>query len=232
MMKRLLALALALVLVLAMTACGETGPTQQDAKDCLTATMDLMLTGEYDENYEFSDMTREEAMQMRADTFEEGFVDAFLGSLDLGDISLSDDYLNQLAQQLLDYTNKGLSKVTYTIGEGEQNDAGYSFPVTLNPIELYNIDDFPVEDKAMEYAQANLAKLQAMSQADMQADLMMAVMDMLVDHLNTALDDPKAVDPVDVNIQVNISEDGLVEVDGDSLSDAMETMMNTMVPSE
>ena len=215
-----------------MTACGSSAPTADDAQKCLQATLDLMLTGEYDENYEFSDMTREEAMAMRAETFEEGFVDSFLESLDLGDITLPDDYLNGLAQQLLDYTNQGLSKVTYTIGEAEQNDSGFAFPVTFQPIALYDIDDFPVEDKAMEYAQANLSKLQAMSEADMQADLMMAVMDMLVEFLNTDLENPKSVDPIDVTIQVDISEDGLVEVNEDSLSDAMETMMNGMVPSE
>ena len=232
MKKRLLALALALALVLSMTACGSSGPTQQDAKECLQATMDLMLTGEYDENYEFSDMTREEAMAMRADTFEEGFVDSFLESLDLGDITLPEDYLNGLAKKLLDYTNLGLSKVTYTIGEGEQNDAGYSFPVTFNPIAMYDIGDFPIEDKAMEYAQANMSKLQSMSQADMQADLMMAVMDMLVEQLMSDLDNPKNVDPVDVNVQVNITEDNLVEVDGDSLDDAMTTMMEAMIPED
>ena len=228
MKKRILAVVLALAFALSMTACGSSAPTQQDAEDCLKAILDLMLTGDYDENYEFSDMTRDEAMAMRNDKFEEGFVDAFLESLDLGDIAVSDEYKNDLAKKLLDYTNQGLSKVTYTIDGWEQTDEGFTGTVTFNPIKLYQVDEADVESMAMEYAQANMAKLQAMSEADMQADLLTHVMDQMVDYLVKGLDSPEAADPVTTTIKVLV-EDNTVQVDPDSLDTALTDMMNGMI---
>lgn len=229
MKKKLLALALIAVMVFSITACGSSGPTTQDAQDCLKATLDLMLTGEYDESYEFSDMTREEAMQMREETFEEGFVDSFLESLDLGDIQISEDYLNGLAQNLLDYTNNGLKKVTYTIDSVTESENGFTGSVTFTPVKLYQVDDMDVEGVAMEYAQANMSKLQAMSEGEAQGELMKYVLDKMVEKLNADLENPANADPITAEILINKNDDGTIEVDDESLSTAMEDMMDAMI---
>ncbi len=228
MKKRILALVLALAFALSMTACGSSAPTQQDAEDCLKAILDLMLTGDYDENYEFADMTREEAMAMRNDTFEEDFVNSFLESLDLGDVAVSDEYKQDLAKKLMDYTNQGLSKVTYTIDGWEQTDEGFTGTVTFNPVKLYQVDNYDMESMATEYVQANMAKLQGMSEAEQQTDLFTFVMDKLVELLVADLDSPEAADPVTTTIKVLV-EDNTVQVDPDSLDTALTDMMNGMI---
>jgi hypothetical protein len=128
----------------------------------------------------------------------------------------------------MDYTNQGLSKVTYTIDGWEQTDEGFTGTVTFNPIKLYQVDEADVESMAMEYAQANMAKLQAMSEADMQADLLTHVMDQMVDYLVKGLDSPEAADPVTTTIKVLV-EDNTVQVDPDSLDTALTDMMNGMI---
>ena len=74
-----------------------------------------------------------------------------------------------------------------------------------------------------------MSKLQAMSEGEAQGELMKYVLDKMVEKLNADLENPANADPITAEILINKNDDGTIEVDDESLSTAMEDMMDAMI---
>ena len=55
------------------------------------------------------------------------------------------------------------------------------------------------------------------------------VLDKMVEKLNADLENPANADPITAEILINKNDDGTIEVDDESLSTAMEDMMDAMI---
>ena len=102
--------------------------SEEDAQTLVKATIDSITTGEYDADFEFYDMTREEAMNDHKDIVK--------SSVDQS--QKQNRFTDALRDRTEEMWNEAWSKTNYTVGKAtEQDDGSYSVRVTVKPLDLY-----------------------------------------------------------------------------------------------
>ena len=182
-------------------------PTEKDARDYVKATLDIIMTGDYEHSVKFSDVSADEAKQMRADMLDQ------VGDALTGDSGIT--YPEETIKAFRDVMDKGLQKCRFTVGDAVAADEGFDVTVTVEPLVM--MDSTDTNDKLMSYL-LSVPGVTSMSQEE----LSIKAVDYIISLMGEGLDNPTYEAPVQVTVHYGELEDGqygVSEADGERLGE-------------
>lgn len=195
---RFLAAVLAAVMLTAaaLSGCGASGPTEDDAKNYVQALLDLMCTGSYDGTVQFADIEEGKEQEMR-----DQMIDEIVAS-----ISEQAGMTGEIQERFRSFVDRAFSKCSFAVGEAvkteEDKKTGYDVTVTIEPLRA-----FDGASEAMQEEIANLTadvdRLMKMTEEEMYEDIYAA----LFDHLEENLNDPSYDEPVELVVHYGIVDE-------------------------
>lgn len=211
-MKKRIALLLAFLMTAVMlTGCmGASQPTEKDATDYVQAVLDLMCTGDYDHSVDLADVEEGKETEVRDEMIRESMEDAF------GDDSV---FTEEQKQKFTEFMSNAFTKANYTVNEAvKTEDGGFDVGVTIKPLKIFEDAEAKLEEKINE----NYATLAAMSEEELNVE----VMNMMLDVLNENLENPVYADGKDLTVHYGLLDEkeklyGVSEEDGEKLGEAL-----------